>query len=121
MATKWQQENKEKWYAWKRVYHQNNREKQLVAMRRRYLKRTYKITPEEYDRMLLEQNGVCAICLRPNETKFKYLAVDHNHSTGAIRGLLCSNCNLAIGLLKDDPLRARALASYLESRNGASN
>ena len=64
----------------------------------------YGITIDDYDNMLTEQNGVCAICgtskLSKNKSRF---AIDHCHNTGAIRGLLCSNCNSGIGKLKDNP------------------
>lgn len=46
------------------------------------------------------------------------LSIDHNHTTGKIRALLCNNCNAAIGFLKEDPLIARAVANYLEEHNG---
>ncbi len=57
----------------------------------------YKITEEEYERMLKRQNGVCAICKRADRTKIthtkKILCVDHDHATDKIRGLLCRYCN----------------------------
>ena len=63
--------------------------------------------------MLEAQNGVCAICgeARPEE---RTLHVDHDHETGAIRGLLCVRCNNAIGDLRDDNDLARKLADYLD-------
>lgn len=80
---------------------------------RRYnLKRCYGITPEEYDKMLREQGGTCAIC-RGTESVGR-LAVDHCHSTGKVRGLLCTNCNQAIGKLKDDAQLLRNAINYLE-------
>ena len=57
------------------------------------------ITKKVYDELFIKQIGVCAICKQ--ESNKKTLAVDHDHSTGIIRGLLCNNCNLGIGLLKD--------------------
>lgn len=72
--------------------------------------RNYGLSVEEYERLLREQGGVCAICRHPE----KELGVDHVHKTGRVRALLCLNCNLAIGHLYEDPLRARALAAYLE-------
>lgn len=57
-------------------------------------KRLFGITLEEYDRMFEEQNGLCAICRKP--PKNYRLAVDHDHDTGAVRGLLCPPCNRAL-------------------------
>lgn len=54
----------------------------------------YGITIEEYEQLFIEQNGLCAIC-KTEPLKYK-LAVDHDHDTGAVRGLLCSRCNRAI-------------------------
>lgn len=59
------------------------------------------ITPEQYEAMLKAQDGVCATCSKPCKTN-RWLCVDHDHDTGMIRGLLCSKCNTAIGLLNDD-------------------
>jgi len=81
--------------------------------RNKRLKNTYGITQKEYDAMLRSQHGRCAIC-RSRSTHFKYgLAVDHNHKTGKVRGLLCIKCNTAIGNLKTAWLLARAI-SYFE-------
>lgn len=59
--------------------------------------RLYGITPEIEVALLIKQGGVCAICKAPPP-----LAVDHNHATGTIRGLLCGSCNRGIGLLHDN-------------------
>lgn len=56
------------------------------------LKRRYGLTLDQYHKLLDDQNGVCAICLRSEN---RYLAVDHCHETGEIRGLLCTHCNLS--------------------------
>lgn len=62
--------------------------------RRRYLARKYGITPEEYEEKLSQQGGRCAVCRRlPGNRR---LAVDHNHRTGQLRGLLCYRCNYKI-------------------------
>ena len=63
-------------------------------------KRKYGITREDYEARLAAQNGVCAICSRPPTDK--ELRVDHDHQTGAVRGLLCDDCNVGIGRLRDD-------------------
>ena len=68
--------------------------------RRRRLKTLFDLTPEEYDEILEWQRGVCAICGRPpGRTR---LAVDHNHKTGLVRGLLCWTCNTALGKFRDN-------------------
>lgn len=62
----------------------------------------YGLSPEQYDALLAEQGGVCAICGGVNKGS-RSLAVDHDHETGTVRGLLCIPCNSAVGLLKEDP------------------
>jgi hypothetical protein len=82
--------------------------------------KTFGITLADYEAMMVAQAGVCAICSQPetridNRTKQpSRLAVDHCHSTGKVRGLLCSACNKGIGHLKDDPALLRKAADYLE-------
>lgn len=82
------------------------------------LKHDYGISIGQYEEMLAEQHGVCFLCRRAESKvitgKVVRLAVDHDHKTGLVRRLLCSNCNTAIGLLDENPDRARALAAYLE-------
>lgn len=85
----------------------------------RKLKSKYNITLNEYNVLLTYQNNVCAICFLPETNKNQYgkpsLSVDHCHTTGKVRGLLCSNCNTAIGLLRDNPLAAFNASKYLAS------
>lgn len=76
------------------------------------LKKSYGISLEEYAEMLDFQAGVCAICLG-HDRAFAHLAVDHCHATGKIRGLLCNQCNRALGSFKDDPARLRRALIYL--------
>jgi Recombination endonuclease VII len=84
----------------------------------RHLRQTFGLSVKQYEAMLNEQDGKCAICRCPERIKrngrLKALAVDHCHGTGAIRGLLCSDCNTGIGKLKDDPAVLRKAADYLE-------
>lgn len=70
------------------------RARRVVEERIRRYKRLYGISVEEYDKMLEFQDGKCAICHKP--PKNKRLAVDHDHKTGIIRGLLCSMCNQSL-------------------------
>jgi hypothetical protein len=92
-----------------------------AKVRAPYLRRTYGITVEQYDAMHEAQRGLCAICGRPERSlggvKGKTpspLAIDHDHCTGKIRGLLCSFCNRALGCFGDDPALVRAAADYLD-------
>ena len=73
----------------------------------------YRLTVEEYDKILKFQRGVCAGCGKP--PLGKRLAVDHCHKTGRIRGLLCWLCNRSIGLIKDRALTALSLGTYLNA------
>jgi hypothetical protein len=77
----------------------------------RYVERTYALAPGEYDAMLKRQGGRCAICRKV--PRKRYLAVDHDHTTGRVRGLLCFFCNSALGVWEFDPDVARRAADYL--------
>ncbi len=111
-------------------YHKNNKEKSACRVRRSYknnkhtrkkevyyrihLKRMYGLTYEQYEEILIKQEYRCAICkIHQNELKYK-LAVDHNHKTGKIRGLLCSRCNKGIGFLYDNPIILEQAITYLK-------
>jgi hypothetical protein len=78
--------------------------------RRKFLKRLYGITPEKYDYMFRQQNGLCLICQKTSTMK---LSVDHDKTTKAVRGLLCNPCNLGIGSLRHDPKNAERAVQYL--------
>lgn len=78
------------------------------------LKRKYGITLAEYRLLLEEQGGVCAICGGLERiTDGRAMAVDHCHRTNVVRGILCSHCNRAVGLLGDDPEVIARAANYL--------
>lgn len=87
--------------------------KQKVRLRKDQLRRRYGITMEEAE-AIYSSTDECHICGGPPDTKRHYLNIDHCHETGVIRGLLCSPCNRAIGLLQDNPDLLRKAASYLE-------
>lgn len=80
-----------------------------------HMKRSYRLGFKEYEQMLFSQNGVCAICSgEPPKNQHKTrLNIDHCHTTGKVRGLLCDACNRAIGLLKDSPDLLNKAISYL--------
>ena len=73
----------------------------------------YGITVEEYNKLLISQGGLCCICYRP--PRKRRLAVDHNHRTGQVRGLLCANCNRGLRWFYDDPVKLRKAAEYLDT------
>lgn len=82
-------------------------------------KKTYGITRADYDRMLAEQGGACAICKKP-ETQIhkrsgqvRELSVDHCHKSDKIRGLLCGHCNNGLGTFKDSIERLESAIAYL--------
>lgn len=96
-----------KWY--EKTY--MSRKEQL---KNNHLKDKYNITLDDYNKMLYEQNGVCKICgIHHTEVK-KGLHVDHCHSTGKIRGLLCVNCNNMLGHAKDNIKTLQAAIKYLK-------
>ena len=91
------------------------------ARGRRQIFKVRGVTAEWYDETLAEQGGVCAICRQP-ESKFssggglKMLAIDHDHATGKVRGLICQQCNIGIGALQDSPVLIRKAIRYLLER-----
>lgn len=91
-----------------------NQDRVRATNRRTTLKRWHGITEEQYDALLAAQDGVCAICGGVETNRNGFLNVDHCHDSKVIRGLLCEPCNLAIGIMRDDPARLRAAAAYLE-------
>lgn len=75
-------------------------------------------TTNDYDKAMHEQGGKCAIChTKLNSSRYTKLCADHNHKTGEIRGLLCVNCNTAIGLLRESPIVMRSAIAYIEQHN----
>jgi hypothetical protein len=95
-------------HAKNKIYHKKNKDKvterQMISHRRRI----YGLNEEQYNNMILSQNNICAICHKPSD---KTLHIDHDHVTGRVRGLLCSNCNTGIGFFKED---IDSLASAIE-------
>lgn len=128
------QKNREKKLAYQREYAQKNRNKireinrrarenmsaekraeMLEQKRITTMMRRYGLTPEDYNRMLAEQNGTCALCPRtPEEERYKRLNIDHCHDSGKVRGLLCTPCNHAIGVLGDTAEHVKRAVAYLE-------
>ena len=92
-----------------------NPEHYEAIWRRQHLKNRYGITPEDYEEMLSEQKGKCAICDRQGQSSGnkRLLDVDHCHKTGKIRGLLCNRCNQSMGKVKDDIDLLKKFLAYL--------
>ena len=84
------------------------------------LKKFYRITKEVYDEMSEAQGGVCAICGQPETStylgKIRTMRVDHDHATGAIRALLCSDCNRFVGFIERNPHKIELALAYLGRR-----
>ena len=98
------------------ICHDRARSK-LPAHRDKRLQREYGITYEEFEALLAAQDRKCAICGVENPGgRWGGMHVDHCHKTGRVRGLLCGQCNHAIGLLKDSPEIVRRAADYLEEK-----
>ena len=78
-----------------------NVERHLIRMRERTKERRYGITQEQFDQMIIDQNNKCKICsIEFKGTKFTH--IDHCHDTNRVRGLLCNDCNLALGQFNDN-------------------
>lgn len=74
----------------------------------------HSISVADYERLLVLQGGKCGICRSASPGRYKRFSVDHDHATGAIRGLLCNECNRGIGLLRDSKEVLRSAIAYLE-------
>jgi hypothetical protein len=109
---KWQKEHREERNAWARKHNAKNRVKVRVNHRRNRRCRDYNLTEDQYVNMLATQDNCCAICRTPflseteitegvrSETKTKP-HIDHCHTTGRVRGVLCYRCNHTLGRVKD--------------------
>lgn len=93
-------------------------EKNLIDNKRRRFKK-YGITAEDYDDLYEAQDGECAICGKEFEDRYNDPHIDHDHTTLAVRGLLCGACNVGVGYFYDDPGSLRAAATYLETSASA--
>jgi len=98
----------------------DNHIKNPTQKRRAHLRRKYGLTFAEYDKMLIEQNECCATCgaTKPGG-RWKSFAVDHDHVTGRVRGLLCKSCNIALGEVNDDLTTLKNMINYLSKHTGS--
>lgn len=95
-------EDKARWF-------QRNRERLAIQMRGARLRRRYNLTLKQFDEMRRTQHDVCWICYIK-----KPLVVDHNHTTGKVRGLLCETCNRGLGQFHEDKIKLQSAIQYLE-------
>jgi hypothetical protein len=100
----------EKFRRYKRLSYHKNHDKNIELNRKWSLLLRYNLTLAQYSEMVAKQDGRCAIC---KQRTGKRLVVDHDHTSGRVRGLLCGPCNSGIGHLKDDYFIVKSAADYL--------
>lgn len=105
--------NKRKVKEYKQRYGIRNKDKR----RAQFLKQTYGISVQEWENLLAAQGNVCAIC-KTKEPGKRGWHTDHNHETGVVRGILCSNCNTGLGLFQDNTSTLASAIVYLENSRG---
>lgn len=123
LQKKHQQENRETINQRSSDWYQANKPRAASQSRQQKLKR-YGLTSEQYQALLAQQNGGCAICQATQglESKNHPLYVDHDHQTGQVRGLLCQRCNAGLGMFKDSLELVTGAAAYLtKSLSGATS
>lgn len=81
------------------------------------LHQRYKLSKEDYNNLLVSQQEKCAICGKNADSGIRRLAIDHDHKTGNIRGLLCNSCNLGLGMFKDKIKNLQEAIKYLKNKN----
>lgn len=127
--------HKEELNAKKKKYYYDHREEMLkhhkeyyntrkLEYRARAVKHKFGIPIDEYNRMVAEQNNLCAVCGNPETSTrngvIKSLAVDHNHKTGKVRKLLCESCNTVIGKVDENVETLTRMIEYLNTHNNVS-
>ena len=122
---KWALENREKMLAKYKRYREAHPDRRKISFdnwsrknpnynRQRTL-RKYNLTEADYLKIFEEQKGVCKICSLPELNK--RLVVDHNHTTGKVRSLLCDNCNRGLGLFKENIGRLLSAIEYIKNES----
>lgn len=121
IRTKWRQDHREEKREYNRAWAAANPETARRSSLNWYyrnqgyrLKKVYGISVDDWNAFFIKQEGACAICREVSTAR--RLSVDHDHSTGKVRGLLCSACNTAIGLLKESEDILKSATDYLKSR-----
>lgn len=98
----------------KKEYRKQHTHEASERSKKHHFKVSYGLELEDYDRMLLDQNGKCAICGTSSPSgKYNRFYIDHCHRTGKVRGLLCNTCNFALGAFKDSVENLQNAIKYL--------
>ena len=103
---------------YEKPYRIENKVRRDLKRHKNNLKKVFDMSIEQYNILLEEQNNRCAICNKHISELPQRLSVDHDHTTGRIRGLLCKPCNLAIGNVFDDCKIAENMVKYLRGSYG---
>jgi hypothetical protein len=108
------EEQRAKWREAQRKYYAKDPQKRRARARKSMFKSRYGVEEERRDLILKEQGGTCAVCFTadPGGAHGQWHA-DHCHDSGKIRGVLCAKCNMALGLLDDDPILLEQAINYL--------
>ena len=127
LRRKYHLEHKESENKYGREWYANNKERgqttsltwyfdNLERAKANHLRHKFGITVDDYNKLLIAQDGKCAICGKSQIEFDVSFCVDHDHITGEIRGLLCGNCNKALGCFGDDLNTIKAACNYIEKR-----
>ena len=91
-----------------------SREDVRERQRRNRIEKTFNISYNDYEKMVIFQDNKCEICGNPEtDSRHKFLSIDHNHRTKEVRGLLCNLCNKALGLFKDNLTVLKSAVKYI--------
>ena len=117
-VSEWQKNNREAVNEKYRNWNLKNKERLLLLKRLSKVKKLYGLTKEQYFTLIEKYNNKCAICGEQEETTLKgtlwNLSIDHCHTTNKVRGLLCHDCNVILGKLKDSVDMCKSIIKYLE-------
>ncbi|RZI60704.1 MAG: hypothetical protein EOP14_00145 [Pseudomonas sp.] len=117
----WRAKNADHVKEYSRVADKEYRSKAEVQLARwmRNLHENYKMSPQDFNALWTKQEGKCEVCaveMAPRGKQKNSVCVDHNHSTGEVRGLLCRDCNRGLGVFRDNPTLLEAAAKYLRDK-----
>jgi hypothetical protein len=107
----WAERNREQSNNIKQAYKRRDKERNRLANKRSRVKVAYGLTLDEYESLMKNPCQICGL-------RTERMHLDHCHQSGQVRGVLCRNCNVALGLMADNPERLRRAAEYLEVKHG---